>query len=75
MNMKKKTKKEKPAKVKKEKPVKVKKPEQPQASIQSNAAPTANTPVENNQVSFCPECGTKLPAGSAFCQNCGYKVK
>lgn len=77
MNMKKKPKKEKPAKVKKEKPVKAKKPvAKPQAPAQTPVAPVA--PVAANQekqISFCPECGTKIPQGSAFCQNCGHKVQ
>lgn len=87
MNMKKKPKKEKPAKVKKEKPVKTKKQAvqqaQPNAPMQSNVAPqqnaqsasAVNETTQSAQISFCPECGTKIPAGSAFCQGCGHKIK
>lgn len=27
------------------------------------------------QISFCPNCGTKLEEDSQFCSNCGYKIR
>ena len=39
------------------------------------AEPTsAPTPTEEAKPRFCPECGTPLKAGMAFCGNCGTKV-
>lgn len=35
--------------------------------------PVAEAPVSSQQVSFCPNCGTKVEG--AFCINCGTKVK
>ncbi|MDR1833307.1 MAG: zinc-ribbon domain-containing protein, partial [Propionibacteriaceae bacterium] len=23
---------------------------------------------------FCPQCGTRVPAGAAFCPNCGFAM-
>ncbi|MCZ3643240.1 zinc ribbon domain-containing protein [Lactobacillus crispatus] len=29
---------------------------------------------ESNAATFCPSCGSKVPAGSAFCTHCGAKL-
>ena len=44
-------------------PVIVKAAEEPQAPVQSEPEPV------------CPKCGTKLPKGASFCNNCGYNLK
>lgn len=44
----------------------------------SPSDPKDYTEVVDEEISddfvFCPECGTKLPAGSNFCSNCGSKI-
>lgn len=42
----------------------------------ANTVQPVQQPVASPQqpVSFCENCGTKLPAGAAFCENCGTKV-
>lgn len=37
------------------------------------AAPMAAPVQPEGPVSFCPNCGTKIPEGTAFCPNCGTK--
>ena len=53
----------KPVTEKEPEPVIVKAAEEPQAPVQSEPEPV------------CPKCGTKLPKGASFCNNCGYNLK
>ena len=50
------------------------------AAKQAAAAPSASAPTpepvtEVEEMNFCPFCGTKLPAGSKFCSNCGNNLE
>ncbi len=41
-----------------------------------NTVNTANTQIQNNNdTSFCTQCGSKLMAGNGFCPNCGSKIE
>lgn len=43
------------------------------ASLCQESSAENNTERKDDFV-FCPECGTKLPAGSRFCMNCGTRI-
>ena len=45
----------------------------PTAPIQPKKDP-APTPEPKPTSFFCPNCGTKMPVGTAFCPNCGTKL-
>ena len=46
-----------------------------ESAVQAEAeAPLTPIPTEETKTRFCPECGTPLKEGMAFCGNCGTKV-
>ncbi|MBR4047885.1 MAG: zinc ribbon domain-containing protein [Bacteroides sp.] len=46
-----------------------------ESAVQAEAeAPLTPIPTEETKPRFCPECGTPLKEGMAFCGNCGTKV-
>ncbi|MEQ8201169.1 MAG: zinc ribbon domain-containing protein [Syntrophomonadaceae bacterium] len=47
---------------------------QPAPAAPAPTAPPADAPPAA-AVKFCPECGAKIPEGSAFCGECGTKVQ
>lgn len=34
-----------------------------------------NNPNSGNSISFCPECGNKIPQGGSFCEHCGTPIE
>ncbi|MGN0316598.1 MAG: zinc ribbon domain-containing protein [Lachnospira sp.] len=41
----------------------------------SQPVPTPAPVQPQDEILFCPECGTKLKEGALFCVNCGFKVR
>lgn len=46
-----------------------------QASIQADGGRASAEAPTGSRVSFCTDCGSRLPGGAKFCPACGEKVK
>ena len=47
----------------------------PPTATTASVPPAPPSISEAQAMNFCPFCGTKLPAGSKFCSNCGKNIK